>query len=113
MNATVKLILRESYKRNDGKCPVYLRLTINRKSKYYSINIFLKNEDLLKNKFRVKDSIQNSKIINVKLADSLSRAEQILLDFLKFDTLLHLLNLKNFLKVITQKNILNHLPKNG
>jgi len=86
MNATVKLILRESYKRNDGKCPVYLRLTINRKSKYYSLNIFLKKEDLLKNKFKVKDSIQNSKIINLRLTDSLSKAEQILLDFLKFDT---------------------------
>ena len=41
MNASVKLILREDYVRNDGTNPVNLRLTINRKSKYYSLGIFI------------------------------------------------------------------------
>jgi len=84
MNASVKLILREDYVRNDGTNPVNLRLTINRKSKYYSLGIFILKEDLKKNKFEIKDSIKGSKITNIQLVDSITKAEQILLDFRKF-----------------------------
>ncbi len=85
MNASVKLILREGYVRKNGTSPVNLRLTINRKSKYYSLGIFIVKEDLKKNKFKVKETVPKSQIINIQLRDSISRAEQILLDFFKFN----------------------------
>jgi len=37
--ASISVILRKSYKKTDNTYPVYLRLTINRKSKFYSLNV--------------------------------------------------------------------------
>ena len=85
MKATVKLILRENYVRNDGKSPVNLRLTINRKSRYYSLGVFISKDDLVKNRFVIKDGVHNSNIVNIQLRDAITRAEQILLYFLKFN----------------------------
>ena len=44
MNATSRLVLRKTYSRKDKCHPIYLRLTINRKSKYFSTDIWCKED---------------------------------------------------------------------
>ena len=85
MNATLKLILRKDFKRKDGSNSIFLRLTINRKSRYYPIGISAQEGDLLKDKFQFKTSIKNSAINNMKLNQTMVKAQQILNDFIRFE----------------------------
>ncbi len=43
-NYTAKILLREDFEKKDGTSPIYLRLTINRKTKKYSLNLSTKKE---------------------------------------------------------------------
>ena len=81
MNATLKPILRGSFKKKNGSHSIYLRLTINRKTKYYKVGLTAKNEDLYK--FQFKFSVKNSALKNMKLNESVTRVQQILNDFIK------------------------------
>jgi site-specific recombinase XerD len=42
MNATIKIVLKTDYVKNDGTVNVRLRLTINQKVKYYPLHVFVK-----------------------------------------------------------------------
>ena len=41
MAATTKLVLRKDKKRKDGTCPVFVRITANRKSRYISSKVYV------------------------------------------------------------------------
>ena len=84
MKATVKLILRESFTKKDGSHPIYLRLTINRRSKYYSLGISAQKKDLYKDKFQIKPTVKNSALKNIQINETITKARQILNDFAKF-----------------------------
>lgn len=85
MNATIKLILRKDFKRKDGSNSIFLRLTINRKSRYYPISISAQKGDLQKDKFLFKTSVKDSAINNMQLNQTMVKAQQILNDFIKFE----------------------------
>ena len=85
MNATIKLTLRKDFKRKDGSNSIFLRLTINRKSRYYPIGISAQKGELQKDKFLFKNSIKDSVINNMKLNQAMAKAQQILNDFVKFE----------------------------
>ncbi len=41
MNATIKIVLKSDYVRQDGTINIRLRLTINQRVKYYPLNIYV------------------------------------------------------------------------
>lgn len=75
---TVKLVQKD-YTRKDGKRNTFIRLTINRRVKYFALNVFVRTDHLKKRKvskldpdFKDKQSLLNYYFI---------KAEKILLDF--------------------------------
>ncbi len=85
MNASTKLILRKSYSRTDGSHPIYLRVTINRQSKHFSLGIYCLEDNWLEKKKRIRSSAQDSSIDNLKLADAITKAKKIINDFTRFN----------------------------
>jgi hypothetical protein len=57
---TVKCVLQDQKIRVDGTCPVYLRITANRRSRYVSTGV------------RVKPSEWNERVARVRKANPLS-----------------------------------------
>lgn len=45
MNITLKAIIRRQRTKSDGTCPVLLRVTIDRKQKYYPLSVYLNPND--------------------------------------------------------------------
>ncbi|MBI9063686.1 MAG: site-specific integrase [Marinilabiliaceae bacterium] len=86
MNATTEIVLRKSYSKKDGTHPIYLRVIINRKSKYHSLQVYCKEEDWLTKKQRVSTTIKNSAAINLKIADAETRSNSIINNFTRFNT---------------------------
>ena len=84
MIATTKLVLRKSYSRADGSHPIYLRVTINRQSKYFSLGIYCRKENWLSKKEKISSIIEKSGIDNLKLADTTTKANSIINDFTRF-----------------------------
>ena len=84
MNASSNLILRKSYSRKDKTHPIYLRLTINRKSKYFSTEIWCKEDQWDKKNKRLYKNVKNSVIYNLKLSDKETKAQTILNNFIRF-----------------------------
>jgi len=65
----IKLVLRSDRKNRKGEYPLNLRITVNRKPLFKSLNIHLyKNEWDERNQL-VKKFHQNSKMLNIKLAN--------------------------------------------
>ncbi len=92
MNTTSKIILRSDFTKKDGQKSIYLRLTINRKVKYFTLNISCQEKYWNKNKCRVSISAPNSYRINLLLDKFDSKAKQIIFDFAKQDLLLNFLD---------------------
>jgi hypothetical protein len=85
MKTSIKLIIRKDFKRKDGSNSIFLRLTINRKSKYYPLGISVYEGDLLKDKFLFKNSVKDSALKNMKINQTMANAQQIINDFIKFE----------------------------
>nr|WP_319398953.1 site-specific integrase [uncultured Carboxylicivirga sp.] len=85
MKARIELRLRKSYSRKDGSHPIHLRLTINRKTKYYSLKVYCKEANWLEDKQEVSSTVANSAIINLKISDAKTKANAILNDFTRFN----------------------------
>lgn len=78
--ASIAVILRKNYKKEDGTYPIYLRLTIDRKSKIYSLNQSTNPAFWDEKKYRVSAKhLQNYKV-NAAIQDAWNRADKILFD---------------------------------
>lgn len=78
-----KVVLRKENVRKDGTSPLAIRLTINRKIKYYSLNKYIEAKDWDSEKGRAKKSLQmhhalNRLVdqVNSKTADALYELER-------------------------------------
>jgi integrase len=78
--ATIKIMVRAEKIRKNGEVPLYIRMTVDRKSKYISLGhtIPLKTWDA--NKERVRKSHPNSARLNAFLADKKSEVAALALD---------------------------------
>ncbi|MEL6706016.1 MAG: site-specific integrase [Bacteroidota bacterium] len=77
---TTKLVLRTSKTRADGKVPVYLRITANRKTRMRSTGIYVEPKHWNGRRGEVRASHDISDALNAKLRDLLLEAQQHALD---------------------------------
>jgi site-specific recombinase XerD len=80
MSVTTKLLLRESKKRSDGKAPIWLRITANRRSRYISSGIFIEPEDWNENRSEVRKSHPLADSYNAHLRELHLEAEKAALE---------------------------------
>ena len=73
--ASIKLILRTNQKDQTGKSPLYIRIIKDRKTKFITAGIKLKESDWDESKQRVKKSYPNSARMNAALAQKIADAE--------------------------------------
>lgn len=78
--ASVKLYPRFDKVNNQGKAPIYLRLTKNRKSKYIALDAWIYPEDWNEKTGKVKPNATNSFQLNYFLASKEAEAESIALE---------------------------------
>ncbi|MEM6721104.1 MAG: site-specific integrase [Bacteroidota bacterium] len=78
--ATVKIVLRTNYKKKNNTCPLALRITKNRKTRYVFTGEYILEKDWDKVQGRVKKSHPNSARLNNFLQKKLSEAHSIALD---------------------------------
>ncbi len=78
---SAKIYSREDFKRKDGTNPLYLRITINRKTKKFTLGISVKSSywDKKNGKVRKGDPAHFNK--NLTLESCLKRAEEILFEY--------------------------------
>jgi site-specific recombinase XerD len=81
MKATCKIILKKSVTKKDGTHAIYLRLTINRFPKTYSLNVSCLKEQWSETRCEVKLSCPESKKINLLIANAKTRAAKIIFDY--------------------------------
>lgn len=85
MAVTYHFYLRKDKARENGECPVYLRITENRKSKYVSTGVYLKpkywnpEKEKVRKNHRSKDSLQS------KLDKKKDRAQRVEAELSKYD----------------------------
>ena len=77
---SVKILFRTDKKNSKNECPLYLRITKNRRSKYISLGILLTDEQWDEENKRVKKSHPNSQRLNKYIATKVSEAEGVALD---------------------------------
>lgn len=80
MGASVKVYLRADYQKKDGSSPLYLRLTIDRKHKYYTMEISVKKANWNADKQLVKKADPENRAKNTIIASNLNRANEIIFD---------------------------------
>ena len=73
--ASIKLILRTNQKDQTGKSPLYIRIIKDRKTKFITAGLKLKESDWDEAKQRVKKSYPNSARTNAALAQKIADAE--------------------------------------
>jgi site-specific recombinase XerD len=73
--ASIKLILRTNQKDQTGKSPLYIRIIKDRKTKFITAGLKLKESDWDEAKQRVKKSYPNSTRMNAALAQKIADAE--------------------------------------
>ena len=73
--ASIKLILRTNQKDQTGKSPLYIRIIKDRKTKFITAGLKLKESDWDETKQRVKKSYPNSARMNAALAQKIADAE--------------------------------------
>lgn len=78
--ATVKVFPRLDKIAANGKAPVYLRVTKNRKSKYVALDVYIDPDDWNKENGKVKPSAVNAAYINNYLTSKEAEAEAISLE---------------------------------
>lgn len=77
---TVKILYRSDKINSQNECPLYLRITKNRKSKYVSLGILLKVYQWDEENKRVKKSHPNSQRLNNYIAAKVSDAQGLALE---------------------------------
>lgn len=78
MTATFKLYLRKDKRNSNGECPIYLRITYNRKTKFVSTGIRVKPKDWnpdTKNEKWVRSGNRDHAVLNSTLRNFLSNAK--------------------------------------
>ncbi len=81
MKTTYKIYLRKSFTKNDGSHPIYLRITINRLSKTYSLDVSCHLSYWNESKKEVKPNYPNQEKINLVIINARNRAEKIIFDY--------------------------------
>ncbi|GAA5522196.1 site-specific integrase [Aliifodinibius salicampi] len=77
MATTYHFYLRKDKKRDNGECPIYLRITQNRKSRYVSTGVYVKPRFWNPEKEEVRKSHRNSKSLNSILDREQDKAETV------------------------------------
>ena len=85
MATTYHYILRTDKQRTDGKAPIYLRITENRKSRQLSTSEWIQPKHWHKDKEVVRRSHRTYKAINTLLSNKLDRAKRIQADLDIYD----------------------------
>ncbi len=78
--ASLKVLLRKNKKRKDQKCPLALRITHNRKSRYIFIGQYILEKDWNETTQRVKKSHPNSARLNNLILKKLAKANDTVLE---------------------------------
>ncbi|OJW81526.1 MAG: hypothetical protein BGO69_09070 [Bacteroidetes bacterium 46-16] len=78
--ASVKAFPRFNKTNLEGKTPVYLRVTKNRKSKYIALDVSVLSEDWNKTIGKVKSTAHNASQINAYISSKVAEAERIALE---------------------------------
>jgi len=117
MSTTIKTILRPALQKLDGSYTLFLRVTINRKCKYFSLNKSVHQKFWDEKKGRVKYGENNYLEINTTIFDAETRAENIKHDYEviqrktltldKFETLFNL----DANSILTFENFVNQYIK--
>lgn len=79
-NVTLKFVHRTSNTRDDGRAPIYLRITANRKSRWKTTGIFIYPKHWNENKQEVRKSHDLASAYNQKLREMWLVAEEASLD---------------------------------
>lgn len=77
MATTYHFYLRKDKKRENGECPVYLRITQNRKSKYVSTGVYVPEKNWNPEKEKVRKNHRNYKSLNTILGNEKDKAEMV------------------------------------
>jgi site-specific recombinase XerD len=77
MGTTYHFYLRKDKERANGDCPVYLRITQNRKSRYVSTGVYIKPKHWNKDKEKIRRSHRNYKALNSILEREQNKAEKV------------------------------------
>jgi integrase len=80
MNAYIKILIRKDFTKKDGTKPIYLRLTLDRKIKYFSLNISVKSEYWDHKSETIKKTYPDSYNLNLLIESSKTRAKQIIFE---------------------------------
>jgi site-specific recombinase XerD len=80
MSASVTPILRTSKKREDGRAPIWVRITANRKSRYISTSIYIKPKHWNDRKRKVRKSHELASAYNDKIRSLRLECEEAALD---------------------------------
>src|SRR5690349_13114772 len=78
--ASVKVFPRLDKADSQGKVPIYLRITKNRKSKYIALNTYIFSKDWSKETGKVKSTVVNASQINTYISSKVAEAERIALE---------------------------------
>lgn len=78
--ASVKIVLRTNYSKKNGTCPLAIRITQNRKTRFVFTGKYILPKDWDKNLCKVKRSYPNSARLNNFLLKKLSETENIALE---------------------------------
>lgn len=77
--ASVKVFPRFDKTNSEGKAPIYLRVTKNRKSKYIALDVYVLFNDWSKETGKVKSTAHNASQINAYISSKVAEAERIAL----------------------------------
>lgn len=78
--ASIKIVLRTNYKKKNGTCPLAIRITQNRKTRFVYTGKYVQEKDWNKDLCKVKRSHPNSARLNNYLIKKLSEADSIALE---------------------------------
>lgn len=87
MNASINFEIRENREDTNGECPVYLRITYNRKPTWMSLGFKVKPTDWNKDRQQVRRSNSRYKVLNDQLLKTKAKAHDAILELKEIDKL--------------------------
>jgi len=78
--ATIKVVLRTNYKKKDGTCPLAVRITKDRKTRYVFTGYYIQEKDWNAQECKARKSYPNSTRLNNFLLSKLKEANDIALE---------------------------------
>ncbi|MBO6574306.1 MAG: tyrosine-type recombinase/integrase [Rhodothermales bacterium] len=76
MPASIKAIIRKDRLRADGTCPIYIRVTVNRKTSKYAVGIAVRTTEWNERRARVRSSHDLADAYNRKIEQMLNEARE-------------------------------------